>query len=62
MGLVRIFVNGKRAALVDLHRAAGNPRELVWTMNFDRVKPRSVAVASVDPSRPVDFRGFYVLR
>jgi hypothetical protein len=62
MGLVRIFVNGKRVALVDLHRESGSPRELVWTMNFDRVTSRSVAIASVDPSRPVDFRGFYVLR
>ena len=62
MGRVRVFVNGKRAAIVDLHREVGSQRELVWTMNFDRVTPRSIAVSSVDPARPVDFQGFYVLR
>jgi len=31
-------------------------------MNFGRVTPRSIAVSSVDPTRPVDFQGFYVLR
>jgi hypothetical protein len=62
MGRVRIFVNGKRAAIVDLHREVGSQRELVWTMNFGRVTPRSIAVSSVDPARPVEFQGFYVLR
>lgn len=62
MGRVRVFVNGKRAAIVDLYREVGSQRELVWTMNFGRVTPRSIAVSSVDPTRPVDFQGFYVLR
>ncbi len=62
MGRVRIFVNGKRAALVDLHRESSSQRELVWTMNFGRVTPRRIAISAVDPGRPVDFQGFYVLR
>ncbi len=62
MGRVRVFVNGKRAALVDLHRETSSQRELVWTMNFDRVTSRHIAISAVDPGRPVDFQGFYVLR
>ena len=62
MGRVRVFVNGKRVALVDLHRETSSQRELVWTMNFGRVTPRRIAVSAVDPGRPVDFQGFYVLR
>lgn len=62
MGSVRVFVNGRRVAVVDLERATSTARELTWTMNFGRARERTVAVRAVDDGRPVQFQGFYVLR
>ncbi len=62
MGKAKIFVNGRRVAIVDLQREAASQRELVWAMNFGRVKPRTVAVRAADPARAIEFQGFYVLR
>jgi hypothetical protein len=62
MGRLRVFVNGRRAAIVDLHRDVGSQREFVWTLNFGTAKPRSIAVRAVDASTAIDFQGFYVLR
>ena len=54
MGQVRVFVNGKRRAIVDLHREFGSQRELVWTKHFYRVSHvrwRSAAVRSREARR-----------
>jgi hypothetical protein len=62
MGKARIFLNGKKVATVDLDRSKVTDQALVWTRNFSRAKPRSIAVKAVDRSRRVDFGGFFVLR
>jgi hypothetical protein len=62
MGKVRVFVNGRREATVDLRRDSSTARELVWAMNFGRVRARTVAVKAVDRDKSVHFQGYYVLR
>ncbi len=62
MGEARIFLNGKRVATVDLERQKATDRALVWTRNFGKSKPRTIAVAAVDSDERVDFDGFFVLR
>jgi hypothetical protein len=61
-GRAKVFMNGKRVAIVNLQRATSTSRELVWARNLGSVKPRTIAVKAADPGRPIDFRGFYVLR
>lgn len=62
MGVVKIFINGKRQAIVDLERQAADPRKLVWARNFKHAGPRTIAVKPIGTRERVDFNGFYVLR
>jgi hypothetical protein len=61
-GRARVFLDGKRVAIVDLERPTATGRELVWARNLGRVKPRTIAVTAADNGSTIDFRGFYVLR
>ncbi len=62
MGKAKVFVNGKRVAVVDLARPTTTSREMVWARNFGSAKPRRVAVKAVGRDGVIEFRGFYVLR
>lgn len=62
MGRAKVFVNGKRVAVVDLERAKRTDRKLVWTMNWSKAKVRSVAVKPLSAADRVEFGGFYILR
>ncbi len=62
MGKVRILLNGKRVATKDLDRDTVTDGALVWTRNFPRSKPRTIAVRAIDAAQRVDFDGFFVLR
>ena len=62
MGTIKVFINGKRLATVDLENMAPNRRKLVWAKNFKRSGPRTVAVKPIGERERVDFMGFYVLR
>jgi len=62
MGKAKVFVNGKRVAIVDLERASTMQRKVVWTRNWSRAKSRSVAVKAAGSGAHVDFQGFYILR
>jgi hypothetical protein len=61
-GRAKVFLDGKRVAVVDLERSTATDRELVWARNLGRVKPRTIAVTPADKGSTIDFRGFYVLR
>jgi hypothetical protein len=61
-GRAKVFLDGKRVAIVDLERPTATSRELVWARNLGRVKPRTIAVTAADRGSTIDFRGFYVLR
>lgn len=61
MGKVKIFVNGKKQAVVDLERSQTTERKLVWAKNWPKAKRRAVSVKAVDPAGRVDFGGFYIL-
>ena len=62
MGAIKIFINGKRVATVDLERSKTSPRKLVWTKNFVHTGPRTIAIKPISTNELVDFQGFYVLR
>lgn len=62
MGKAKIFVNGRKVAVVDLERKKTTKRKLVWTKNWPKKRSRSVAVKAVDTNARVDFEGFYILR
>ena len=62
MGIAKVFVNGRRAATVDLERPTVTDRELVWAVNFGAAKRRNLAVKAIGSGAQVDFQGFYVLR
>jgi hypothetical protein len=60
MGRARILLGGRRVATIDLSRANGNGRELVWARNFDGARRRTVSVVAADGQ--VHFEGFLILR
>ncbi len=62
MGKAKVFINGKRVAVVDLERATTTKGKMVWTRNWSKAKSRSVAVKAADAGARVDFQGFYILR
>lgn len=62
MGAIKIFINGKRQAIVDLERSAANDRKLVWARNFVHAGERTIAVKPIGTRERVEFKGFYVLR
>jgi hypothetical protein len=62
MGKAKVFVNGKKVAVVDLQRGTSTAQALVWAKNWSAAKRRSVSVRAVDPTVRVDFDGFFILR
>jgi hypothetical protein len=62
MGKVRVLLNGKKVATVDLKRSQVTRQALVWARNFSAAKLRSIAVKALDPGARVDFDGFFILR
>jgi hypothetical protein len=62
MGKVKVFVDGKRVAIVDLDRANVSERKLVWAKNWSRVAEHGISVKPVTTTDRVDFNGFFLLR
>ena len=62
MGQVKIIVDGKRVATVDLERAVATQNKMVWTRNWAHSARHSISVKVVNSQRRVDFNGFFVLR
>jgi hypothetical protein len=62
MGKAKVFINGKRVAVVDLERGSTTARRIVWSRNWSKAKTRTVAVKAADAGARVDFEGFYILR
>jgi hypothetical protein len=62
LGQIKIFVDGKRAGLVDLDRPVATERRLVWTRNWKKLTDHGISVKAVSSNEVVDFRGFFVLR
>ncbi len=62
MGRVRVFVDGKRVAVVNLDRAQTTERRLVYAKNWAKVRSHSIAIKPVAGHDRVEFNGFFVLR
>ena len=62
MGSVKVFVDGKPVAKVDLTRPVSTERKLVWAKNWSKTASHSIAVKAVSSRERVDFNGFFVLR
>jgi len=62
MGKARVYVNGKRVAVIDLERTATTERKLVWTRNWDKAKERVVVIRAADVDERVEFDGLFTLR
>jgi hypothetical protein len=62
MGRVKVFLNGRRVAIVDLERPNPTHRKLVWAKNWSKTGTHAVAVKPVDSIERVDFNGFFTLR
>ena len=62
MGKVKVFVDGKYKATVDLARPKSTKRKLVWAKNWARAGSHSIAIKAVSPKARVNFNGFFVLR
>ena len=62
MGRVKVFVDGKYRATVDLDRARSTQRRLVYAKNWAKVGEHSIAIKPVSDHERVDFNGFFVLR
>jgi len=62
MGRVRVFLDGKRVAVVNLDRAQTTERRLVYAKNWAKVRSHSIAIKPVSGNDRVDFNGFFVLR
>jgi hypothetical protein len=62
MGRAKVFINGKKVAIVDLRRSRSTSKALVWARNWPASKRRAISVKAVDPDARVDFEGFFVLR
>jgi hypothetical protein len=62
MGRIKVLVDGKRVAIVDLDRNKKAKRALVWATSWPTAKRHSVVVKAMDADKRVDFNGFLVLR
>jgi hypothetical protein len=62
MGRVRVLVDGKRAATVDLERPGSTPGKLVFARNWSKAGRHVIAVRPLTPGKRVHFQGFFVLR
>lgn len=62
MGRVRVFVDGKRVAVVNLDRAQTTERRLVYARNWAKVGSHAIAIKPVSHNDRVDFNGFFILR
>jgi hypothetical protein len=62
MGRVKVILDGKRVATVDLDRAGAPKRQIVWARNWSAKGEHKVVVKPVSADERVDFNGFYILR
>jgi hypothetical protein len=62
MGKVKVYVDGKYVATVNLDRPHTTARKLVWAKNWSKSTRHSVAVKPLSSSAQVEFHGFVVLR
>jgi Stage II sporulation protein len=62
LGKVRVFVDGRRVATVDLDRSSATQGRLVFARNWGKVDSHSIAVKPVSNHERVDFNGFFILR
>ena len=62
MGALKVLVDGKRVATVDLERAEEGRRTVVWAKNWADKGTHTVLVKPVDATERIDFNGFFVLR
>lgn len=62
MGRVKVFIDGKRAATVDLDKRKATERRLVFARNWSKVRSHSIAIKPVSNHERVDFHGFLILR
>jgi hypothetical protein len=62
MGKVKVLVDGRRVATVDLDRPTVRKRQLVWAKNWGEAKKHKVVVKPVNSFERVEFDGFFVLR
>ena len=62
MGALKVLVDGRRVATVDLERAEEGRRTVVWAKNWADKGTHTVLVKPVDATERIDFNGFFVLR
>ena len=62
MGTVKVLLDGKRVATIDLQRKGDPRRQIVWAKNWSSKSRHTVVVKPVSSAERVDFNGFYILR
>jgi hypothetical protein len=62
MGTVHVYIDGNRAATIDLDRTKSTARKLVFARNWSKIGDHSIAIKPTSTAQRVDFHGFFTLR